>query len=553
MKKGNSAALLWTAARTKKYIPAVAVITVLNILLALSYIALALVSRNVIDIATADRQGDLIRTGSLLFLIVVLQVVTGAAISLLRSYVTGKITISLRDYLFTVTVRKEYGRITSHHSGDLLNRFTSDVDVVVSSAVSIIPSVASTVAKIIAGIGTLIFLNKTVALVILVIGVAVPALGRIINRKYKYLHKESQRTEGQTRSFLQECFQNVVVIKSFVSEKPFVVKLNRYMDENFRFKMKRTGVSVFANIGLYSFFSLGYYAALVWGAGLISGGAITYGTLMAFLQLISQLRAPLQNVSGIIPQYYSAVASAERLMELENGEDDAPEPEKEKLLKLRKEFESINIKNVSFAYDSDDVLENCTFDIQKGRIVAVTGESGCGKSTLFKLLLGLYEPTGGSIEVNGKIPVNAATRGLFSYVPQGNLILSGTIKENLTLCDGAVSDEQIEKAAKAAEIYDFIMSLPNGFDTVISERGSGLSEGQLQRVAIARALIYDAPILLLDESTSALDEQTETKLLSNIKAMSDKTVVFITHRNTSIGICDVIVHAEPDGFKIIKD
>lgn len=553
MKKGNSAALLWTAERTKKYIPAVAVITVLNILLALSYIALALVSRNVIDIATADRQGDLIRTGSLLFLIVVLQVVTGAAISLLRSYVTGKITISLRDYLFTVTVRKEYGRITSHHSGDLLNRFTSDVDVVVSSAVSIIPSVASTVAKIIAGIGTLIFLNKTVALVILVIGVAVPALGRIINRKYKYLHKESQRTEGQTRSFLQECFQNVVVIKSFVSEKPFVVKLNRYMDENFRFKMKRTGVSVFANIGLYSFFSLGYYAALVWGAGLISGGAITYGTLMAFLQLISQLRAPLQNVSGIIPQYYSAVASAERLMELENGEDDAPEPEKEKLLKLRKEFESINIKNVSFAYDSDDVLENCTFDIQKGRIVAVTGESGCGKSTLFKLLLGLYEPTGGSIEVNGKIPVNSATRGLFSYVPQGNLILSGTIKENLTLCDGAVSDEQIEKAAKAAEIYDFIMSLPNGFDTVISERGSGLSEGQLQRVAIARALIYDAPILLLDESTSALDEQTETKLLSNIKAMSDKTVVFITHRNTSIGICDVIVHAEPDGFKIIKD
>lgn len=552
MKKGNSAALRWTAARTKKYIPAVAVITVLNVLLALSYVLLALVSRNVIDIATGDRQGDLIKTGSLLFLIVVLQVVMSAAVSLLRSYVTGKITISLRDYLFAVTVRKEYGKITSRHSGDLLNRFTSDVDVVVSSAVGIIPSVASTFAKIIAGIGTLVFLNKTVAIVILIIGAAVPALGRIINRKYKYLHKESQRTEGQTRSFLQECFQNVVVIKSFVSEKPFVLKLNRCMEENFRLKMKRTGVSVFANIGLYSFFSLGYYAALVWGAGLISGGAVTYGTLMAFLQLISQLRAPLQNVSGIIPQYYSAVASAERLMELEDGKDDAHEPEKEKLRELRREFESINIKNVSFAYGAEDVIENCTFDIQKGRIAAITGESGCGKSTLFKLLLGLYEPTAGSITVNGKIPVNAATRGLFSYVPQGNLILSGTIRENLTLCDGTVSDEQIKKAAKAAEIYDFIMSLPNGFDTVISERGSGLSEGQLQRVAIARALIYDAPILLLDESTSALDEQTETKLLSNIKSMSDKTVVFITHRNTSIGICDVIVHAEPDGFKVIK-
>lgn len=551
-KAENKAALGWIGGRIKKFIPEIVLISLISGVTAVSFVALALVSRDVIDIATGSKTGNLAKSGIILFSIVLGQIILSAVSSVIKARVSGRMTISMRNYLFSGIIKKKYPNISARHSGDILNRFTSDTEVIVSSAVGIVPAVVSTFAKIIAGIGTLFFLNRTFAVIILVLGITVPAIGRVINRKFKYLHKECQRSEGVTRSFLQECFENVIVIKSFISEKPFLKKLNRSMEENYRYKMKRNGISVLANLSLYSFFTVGYYAVLLWGAGLISGGEISYGTLTAFLQLISQLRAPLQNISGIVPQYYSAIASAERLMELEAGNDEPSACTGEELDELKNDFKTIKAQNVSFAYDGEEVLSDCTLTLERGKITAITGESGCGKSTLFKLLLGLYEPQSGSIALNGNIPVGAATRGLFAYVPQGNLILSGTIRENLTLCDDAISDAAVEQAAKTAEIYDYIVSLPDGFDTVISERGSGLSEGQLQRIAIARALLYDAPVLLFDESTSALDEQTETRLLSNIKALPDKTVIFITHRNTSISVCDSIIHVENKRFCKIK-
>lgn len=551
-KAKNKAALSWIGGRIKKFIPEITLISLISGVTSVSFVALALVSRDVIDIATGSKSGGLAKSGLLLFAIIIGQIILSAVSSVIKARVSGRMTISMRNSLFSGIVKKKYPNISSRHSGDILNRLTSDTEVIVSGAVSIIPAVVSTFAKIIAGIGALFFLNRTFALIILVLGITVPAIGRAINRKFKYLHKECQRSEGVTRSFLQECFENVIVIKSFISEKPFLKKLNRSMDENYRYKMKRNGVSVFANMSLYSFFTVGYYTVLLWSAGLISNGSISYGTLTAFLQLISQLRAPLQNISGILPQYYSAIASAERLMELVAGEDEHTPLTGEGLDSLKNEFKTINATGVNFAYDGEEVLSDCTLTLERGKITAITGESGCGKSTLFKLLLGLYEPQSGSITINGNIPVGAATRGLFAYVPQGNLILSGTIRENLTLCDDGISDAAVEEAAKAAEIYDYIVSLPDGFETVISERGTGLSEGQLQRIAIARALLYDAPVLLLDESTSALDEQTETRLLSNIKALPDKTVIFITHRNTSISVCDRIIHVENKRFCKIK-
>ncbi|HAL20053.1 MAG TPA: ABC transporter ATP-binding protein, partial [Ruminococcaceae bacterium] len=490
--------------------------------------------------------------GTALFAVIAVQVILSACQSLLNAYVNGRLTLSLRSYLFTLICRKRYSQISRYHSGDILNRLTSDVDVVVSSSVSIIPSVVSTVAKITAGIGAMIFMNPIIAAVILVLGITVPAIGRAINKKYKYMHKECQRTEGKTRSFMQECFENIVVIKSFASEKPFVKRLTVFMEDNFRLKIKRTGISVLASICLYTFFTAGYYAVLLWGAGGLAAGTLTYGTLMAFLQLISQLRAPLQNVSGILPQYYSALASAERLIELEKPEDEKPPLEKESADRLKDNFESLEINGLCFGYGREAVIENCSFKIEKNKITAVTGESGSGKSTLFKLILGLYSPTAGSITVNGKIPVDASVRWLFAYVPQGNMVLSGTVKDNITLCNPDVDEERLINAAKAAEIYDYISSLPDGFDTVLSERGAGLSEGQIQRISIARALLTEAPVLLLDEATSALDETTETRVLENIKAMSAKTVVFITHRNTSLKVCDRIIRVENKKFAALK-
>ena len=440
--------------------------------------------------------------------------------------------------------RKKYADISAYHSGDILNRFTSDIDTVVTSSVNIIPNVVSIATKIVAGIGTMLFMNPYIAAAVLLCGVTFPAIGRAINKRYKYMHKECQRTEGRTRAFLQECFENIVVIKTFISEAPFIKKLDSYMDDNFRLKIKRTSISVMANISLYALFTAGYYAVLLWGAGGLSGGTLTYGTLMAFLQLISQLRAPLQNVSGILPQYYSALASAERLMELEGAADEPFPAAAERLEKIKEDFRTLEIKNLFFGYAGESVLRDFSLCAKRGNITAITGESGSGKSTLFKLILGLYEPQSGSIAINGEIPLDASLRGLFAYVPQGNMVLSGTVRENITMNNRTVTDEQIERAARAAEIYDYIISLPDGFETHLAERGAGLSEGQIQRISIARALLTNAPILLLDEATSALDEETETRVLANIKSMTDKTVLFITHRNTSLKVCDRIVHVE---------
>ena len=543
-KENNGRALKWIYCRIRRYIPLTAAVSVISALSALSFVALALITKRVMDIATGDTSGSLFKSGILLFAVIAIQILLSAAQSILNAYSNGKQTIAFRNYLFGVLCRKKYADISAYHSGDILNRFTSDIDTVVTSSVNIIPNVVSIATKIVAGIGTMLFMNPYIAAAVLLCGVTFPAIGRAINKRYKYMHKECQRTEGRTRAFLQECFENIVVIKTFISEAPFIKKLDSYMDDNFRLKIKRTSISVIANISLYALFTAGYYAVLLWGAGGLSGGTLTYGTLMAFLQLISQLRAPLQNVSGILPQYYSALASAERLMELEGAADEPFPAAAERLEKIKEDFRTLEIKNLFFGYAGESVLRDFSFCAKRGNITAITGESGSGKSTLFKLILGLYEPQSGSITINGEIPLDASLRGLFAYVPQGNMVLSGTVRENITMNNRAVTDEQIERAARAAEIYDYITYLPDGFETHLAERGAGLSEGQIQRISIARALLTNAPILLLDEATSALDEETETRVLANIKSMTDKTVLFITHRNTSLKVCDRIVHVE---------
>ena len=543
-KENNGRALKWIYCRIRRYIPLTAAVSVISALSALSFVALALITKRVMDIATGDTTGSLFKSGILLFAVIAIQILLSAAQSILNAYSNGKQTIAFRNYLFGVLCRKKYADISAYHSGDILNRFTSDIDTVVTSSVNIIPNVVSIATKIVAGIGTMLFMNPYIAAAVLLCGVTFPAIGRAINKRYKYMHKECQRTEGRTRAFLQECFENIVVIKTFISEAPFIKKLDSYMDDNFRLKIKRTSISVIANISLYALFTAGYYAVLLWGAGGLSGGTLTYGTLMAFLQLISQLRAPLQNVSGILPQYYSALASAERLMELEGAADEPLPAAAERLEKIKEDFRTLEIKNLFFGYAGESVLRDFSLCAKRGNITAITGESGSGKSTLFKLILGLYEPQSGSITINGEIPLDASLRGLFAYVPQGNMVLSGTVRENITMNNRAVTDEQIERAARAAEIYDYITSLPDGFETHLAERGAGLSEGQVQRISIARALLTNAPILLLDEATSALDEETETRVLANIKSMTDKTVLFITHRNTSLKVCDRIVHVE---------
>ncbi len=551
-KNNNFTVTKWVFLNSKKYFPLVIALSVISVITALSAIYLALASKQVLDIATKNDKGSIISAGIWLFALVIIQILCSALTQVLDAYTSEKLRIHFRNLFFTKLSQRKYSTVSEYHSGDLLNRLSSDVEVVSFAVVGIIPSIVSMFTKIVGGTAAILLLDKRIAVIILVCGLTVPAIGRVINKHFKKMHKRAQETEGKTRSFLQECFENLVVLKVFSGENSFKKKLNSYMHDTYVSKMKRTGISVITHLSLYAFFTLGYYCILIWGAGSISGGVITYGTLTAFLQLFNQLRAPLQNVSGIMPKYYSMLASAERLIELETGEYDLPQDIKQ-IENIKSNFHSIEFSGVDFAYKDEIILKNCSFSASSGKITAITGESGSGKSTVLKLILGLYDIQNGKITINGDIPLDTSIRGLFTYVPQGNMILSGTIRENITLCNDAIPQEEMEKAAKTACIYDFINDLPEGFDTVLTERGGGLSEGQIQRISIARALLTDAPILLFDEATSALDEATETELLQNIKKLSDKTILFVTHRHTSLSVCDKIIHVENKNFVTVKE
>lgn len=539
--------IFWIYRNSKKFLFGILLITLLSAVSSAGYIVLAIASKGIIDIATGDAGGSLWLWSAVLLSVVLLEIANSYVSAYLRVRIQGKLDMYLKDTLTNQYIKKEYKSIYKIHSGEIVNKLSADVETVTAGVVGILPRAVSIITKVVLGIGALIYLNAAFALIVLFVGLAMALASRLYSKKYKYLHKQMQQTGGEVRSFIQECAENVVVVKSFSTDRPVRQRLAAKMQENYKIKLKRNFVSNIANAGISLLFMGGYYLILAWGALQISYGAMTYGTLMGLLQIVSQIRAPLYNVSGIFPQIFSMLASAERLIELEELPEEKM-ADTGSVMKIYDAMHCLHGQDLHFSYEQESVLSGGDFCVQKGEIAVVTGESGVGKSTLFRLLLGLFAPDSGTITIeteNGEaIPVGPDTRPLFAYVPQGNMILSGTIRENISFCRDTANDADIEQASKAAMIFDFVCSLPKGFDTRLGERGLGLSEGQIQRIAIARALLSTAPVLLLDEATSALDEKTERALLRNIKAMHNKTVLLITHRPMALEICDTAIHIE---------
>lgn len=282
---------------------------------------------------------------------------------------------------------------------------------------------------------------------------------------------------------------------------------------------------------------------------------MTYGTVTAIIQLVNQVQSPFVSLSGIMPKYYTTIASAERIMELDDLPNEKEINKKEiNVLDTYKNLNSVEFENISFKYDRDIILDNTSLSIKKGDFVAIMGISGIGKSTLLKLLLGVFNLNFGKIYLdtnNGKIPIDKNTRKLFSYVPQGNMLISGTIKDNITFINPDASDAEIEEAIRISCAKQFIDELPLGLETVIGEKGLGLSEGQVQRLAIARSLLADSPILLLDEATSALDEKTEKEFLTNLKALDNVTCIIVSHKKAALDICNKTIQIK--NGKIISE
>lgn len=535
--------LRWIAGHTKSQIGNILLIVVFYAVLALIGVYSALLARGVIDSAVAGEMQGVVFYGCVYGGLLLFQLLLRVVTKNIYFYIGAKLTVHYRKTIFNTIIRKDYFKVSSFHSGELLNRITNDVAVVADAVVSILPSFSFMVTKLVGALSVLIAIDWRFTLIFIAGASVLLVVSRAFRSKMKKLHKQVQQTEGKVRSFMQEILSGLLMVKVFGAEDKVDQRASQLQEDNYRIKVKRNRISVIAGTSFSFIFSAGYLYGLLWGAVHIVAGTVTYGTLTAVLSLIGQIQNPIAELSGLLPKYYGALASAERLMELERFPDEAQINDGEMdMQQIYRDLQAFVFKNISFQYDRDLVLKNASLTLQKGTFAVIMGMSGIGKSTLTKLLMGVYPLSGGSIYFKLKdgrqIPVDKSIRRLYAYVPQGNFLLSGTIRDNIAFVCPQASDEDVLRAAKISCAQDFIEELPNGLDTVVGERGQGLSEGQIQRVAIARAILTDAPILILDEATSALDEATEQKLLENIKTLNQKTCIIVSHKKAALSVCD---------------
>ena len=539
MQKQKSETGKWIFKRIRAFIPYLIVLIVFVVLLAYINVQFSLVSKSLIDIATNQAEGSLKTAALKLTALLVVQLILQILYIRIHVSVSGKLSMSLKTELFYKILSKDYSEVSKIHSGEILNRLVSDVSLLSEKTTEIIPNVFALLSTILFSFIALYRLDRTFALFCLCFGPVILIAAYIYKKKIKTLHIKCRESDGRVRSHLQETIQNFIVIKAFAKESLMRKKSQELQYENYRLNVKRSVIGIISNVLFFLAMTVGYYAALGWGVYRLSVGTITFGTLTAMLALVGQIQSPFREVASVLPQCYMVLASTERLMDIDNLSDDRTG---EKLTqKDMRDFSAIIFDDVHFSYGEVDVLKGVTFTVEKGEFVALCGISGAGKSTLSKILLSVISADKGSTYIKTKerdISVSSGTRALFSYVPQGNLILSGTIRDNITFCDENPDEEKIIRAATAAQIIDDIKNLPEGFNTLLGEKGHGLSEGQVQRLAIARALYYDAPVLLLDEATSSLDIATEEKLLKSIKTMTDKTCIIISHRREVLDACD---------------
>ena len=498
--------------------------------------------QNAIDIAAGVKPGSIYWGVGIMALITLANFALSISSVWVKNILGVKARNRMQQRILDRILRSEWHSKEKRHSGDVINRLSVDVNSVINFLTEILPNSVSTLTLFLGAFIYLYMLDKVLSIILVIMIPVVALLSRFYMNKMRDLSKDVRSSDSKIQSVLTETVQNRMLIKIMESDDAMIDKLETTQVEYRQNVVRRTWFSVIANFILNFGFSLGYLIAFLWGAIRLSNHTLSFGGMTAFLQLVNRVQYPAKNLTKLIPEFVYVFTSAERLMELE----DNPMEEQGSPVYMKGPC-GVKIEDVSFSYeDGTKVIDNLSFDFKPGSCTAILGETGAGKTTLVRMILALMKPQNGKVLLYNKKeekPLSPLMRCNFVYVPQGNTMLSGTIRDNLLLGKLDATDEELEEALKTS-CADFVLNLPEGLDTICSESGGGLSEGQAQRIAIARALLRDRSIMLFDEATSALDPETERKLLKNILDKHDKTVIFITHRPAVIDYCNQTLKIE---------
>ena len=531
---------------------------VLNATIGLLGVGLGLASvwamQRAIDIASGALDGSLYVAVGVMAALILGEFAVGISRVWVRNILGVKAQNRMQQRVLARLLRSEWRGREAMHSGDIINRLEQDVKTVVTFLTETLPSTVSTMAMFVGAFVYLFQMDTWLAITTVAILPVFILVSRVYIAYMRRYNRKVRDTDSLIQSLLTETMQHRMLVKTMEADGQMLERLDNTQQTLRQWVRKRTAFSVASNFFLNLGFSIGFLVAFLWGALRLYAGTLTFGGMTAFLQLVNRIQGPARDLAKLVPAFVSVFTAAERLMELE----DIPEEQQGESCMVTAPC-GVRFDKVTFNYGApgqQPALRDFSVDFKPGTCTAVMGETGTGKTTLIRLLLALVKPQEGEIsiyssETSNTCPTSSTSQTSFSslsplhrcnfvYVPQGNTLLSGTLRENLQLGSPQATDHQMREALQMA-CADFVAELPDGLDTRFSEQGGGLSEGQAQRIAIARALLRPGSIMLLDEATSALDVETEKKVLENILSDHRRTVIFVTHRPAVVNYCDQVV------------